>query len=433
MKIKGFSRQVAPVGSDMTEKKPTSFLLVPVFFLMALAAPCFSQEKTGDVVIGSTYSFTPKNFEGQVDICVHLPVGYEKSSEKYPVLYLLDTERDFVFGSAVADFLASNDRVPALVVVSVFLGNASGAPPQLISFLEDQVFPFIEGTTRVQPCRVLYGHSARSFATLFVLLYRPDLFYGYIGAGMGLTSPPWTTAVDFLQVSETRLAEMKTLKKSFFFVLGNEEPFYPAVRKFVEILKAKAPQDLDWKYENMPEDDHFSNKLKTLYFGLEHVFKGWSLPVEVAKNGPEAVKAHYARLSERLGYETGLPQPPIHRAVMNWLAYQNEVDIALALVKGLREKYDFDCGVSGADLQFAGLFAVNGSKFNDALKIYGFLCQEDPESPAGFAGLGEVHERTGKLDLARASYEKAVALAQAKNDPALKRYLDNLERLKAQK
>jgi enterochelin esterase-like enzyme len=417
----------------MAEKNGLNKLFHVAVIIIFMLAPCFSQEKTGDVIIGTTYSFTPRNFEGQVDVGVHLPEGYDKSSETYPVLYLLDVEKDFVFGSAVADFLASNDRIPKLVVVGVFLGKATGSPPQLIAFLENQVFPFIERETRVQPCRVLYGHSARSFATLFILLNRPDLFYGYIGAGLGLTSPPWTTAIDLVQLSETKLSEMKTLKKSFFFVLGNEQPFIPGVGKLVEILKAKAPNDLDWKYENMPGDDHFSNKLKTLYFGLEHVFKGWYLPVEVAKKGPEAVKAHYAGLSERLGFEAGLPQQPIHRAVMNWLAYQNQVDVALALVKGLKEKYAFDSGVSEGDYLFAARFAGNSSKFDDAVKILTFLCQENPESAGGFNGLGEIYEKTGKVDLALANYEKAVKLAEAKNDPSLKKYQDNLERVKKQK
>ena len=408
-------------------------LFVPFFLIVFWARPGFSQDKTGDVVIGSTYSFAPKNIEGRIDIRIHRPADYETSGEKYPVLYLLDVENDFVFGSAVADFLAANDKIPSLIVVSLFLGNASGAPPQLIVFLENEVFPFIEKGTRVQPCRVLYGHSARSLATLFVLLNRPDLFYGYIGAGLGLTSPPWTTAIDLIKVSEAKLAEMKTLKKSFFFVLGNEQPFYPGIQKFVDILRTKAPQDLDWKYENMPDDDHFSNKLKTLYGGLEHVFRGWPLPLEAAKEGPEAVKAHYHRLTERLGYETGLPRKPIYRAAMNWLAYQNQVDIALSLVRGLKEKYGFDSGIGEGDLIFGASSAVNSSKFDDALKIYTFLCQENPESPAGFNGLGDVYEKTGRTDLALASYEKAVKLAEAKNDPALKKYKDNLERVKKEK
>jgi len=127
-------------------------------------------------------------------------------------------------------------------VVSIFLGNVSGAPPQLIAFLENEVFPFIEANYRIQPCRVLYGHSARSFVALFVLLNRPDLFYGYIGAGLGLTSPPWTTAIDLVKLSEAKLAEIKTLKKSFFFVLGNEQPFNPASRNLWKSSRQKPPR-----------------------------------------------------------------------------------------------------------------------------------------------------------------------------------------------
>lgn len=417
----------------MTARNAAGMLSCLFLLCLNFSAPGFSQEKTGDVVVGSVYTFSPKNIEGKIDVSVHLPADYEKSGEKYPVLYLLDVEKDFTFGSAVADFLAANDRIPGLIVIGLFLGNASGPPPQLIAFLENEVFPFIEKGYRVQPCRVLYGHSARSFATLFVLLNRPDLFYGYIGAGLGLTSPPWTTAIDLVKLSEVKIAEMKSLKKSFFFVLGNEQPFYPGIQRFMDILKTKAPQDLDWKYENMPDDDHFSNKLKTLYEGLEHVFRGWRLPLKAAKEGPAAVKAHYEKLSDRLGYETGLPRKPIYRAVMNWLAYQNQVDVALALVKGLKEKCAFDCGIADGDLIFAASFAVNSSKFDEALKIYAFLVQENPESPAGFNGLGEVHEKTGRLDDAVVAYEEAVKLAETKNDPALKKYQANLERAKKQK
>lgn len=417
----------------MLEKSISCRVLGAFLLPIMLAAPCFPQQKTGDVLIGSTYSFSPKNIQGRIDVSLHFPEDYEKSGAKYPVLYLLDVEKDFVFGSAVADFLASNERIPGLVVVGVFLGNASGPPPQLIAFFENELFPFVEKNARVEPCRVLYGHSARSFATLFVLLNRPDLFYGYIGAGLGLTSPPWTTAIDLVKLAEAKLSETKSLKKSFYFVLGNEQPFFSGVGKFVEILKAKAPKDFDWKYENMPDDDHFSNKLKTLYFGLEYVFRGWRLPLETAKAGPEAIKAHYDRLSERLGYAVGLPARPIHRAVMDWLAYENEVDTALSVIKNLKEKFAFDAGVAEGDLRMGAFFAVNSARLNDAIKISTFLCREYPESAQNLNGLGEVYEKAGKLDLARVSYEKAVALAAAKNDPALKKYQENLDRINKQK
>jgi len=414
----------------MARRMVENRLFISLFVMLFLMSPCFAQVKTQDIVIGTSYSFSAKNIEGAIDVNIHLPADYDASGEKYPVLYLLDVDQDFVFGSAVSDFLSRNFRIPGLIVVGVFLGKVSGVPPALIAFLENELFPFIEKNYRVQPCRTLYGHSARSFAALYVLLNRPDLFYGYICAGFGLTSPPWITGIDLVELSETKLSEMKTLKKSLYFVLGNEQPFYPGVRKFMNILSAKAPKDLDWDYENMPDDDHFSNRLKTLYHGLEFVFRGWYPSAEIAKAGPEAMKSHYDWLSDRLGFQTGFPRSAIYRAVMNWLAYQNQVDVALTIVKGLKEKYSFDCGVGENDLIFGARSALNGSKFDDAAKIYSFSCAENPTSPAGFGGLGEVYEKTGKLEQALLNCEKAVQLAKAKDDPSLKKYQDDYERIK---
>ena len=414
----------------MAGKATKNRIYLGVFVLLFSLSPCFAQVKTKDIMIGSSYSFAPKNIEGAIEVSVHLPKDYDVASGKYPVLYLLDIEQDFIFGSAVADFLSGNDRIPGLIVVDIFLGKASGPPPALIVFLENELFPFVDKNYRVEPCRVLYGHSARSFAALYVFLNKPDLFYGYICAGLGLTSPPWTTAIDLVMLSETKISEMKSLKKSLYFVLGNEQPFFPGVRKFMDILTARAPKDLDWNYENMPDDDHFSNKLKTLYHGLEFVFKGWSLPVEIAKAGPEAIQSHYKGLSDRLGFLTGIPRGAVYRAVMNWLAYQNQVDLALAVVKGLKEKYSFDCGVKEGDFIFGAGSAMNSSKFEDAIKIYSYICNENPESPAGFNGLGEVYEKMSKPEQALVNYDKAVRLAQAKNDPSLKKYQGNLDRVK---
>lgn len=395
--------------------------------------PAPAQQKTGDAVVGSTYSFTPKAIKGTIDVSVHLPEGYDASGAAYPVLYLFDIEKDFAFAAAVADFLAANDRIPPLIVVDVFLGNVSGPPPQAIAFLEDELFPFVAANFRVQPCRVLYGHSGRSFAALFIFLNRPDLFYGTICAGLALSSPPWTTAVDFVKLTEQKLSatsDPKTWMKSLFFSLGDEKPFFPGVEKFRDVLTAKAPAGLEWKYVNMPDDDHVSTKLKTLYAGLEHVFGGYYPPVEAAAAGADALKAHYERLSARFGYPLGLPRRAIHRAVMNWIAYQDKADLALGLVKALKDKPGLGDVFEKGDLLFSGGTAVNSGRLDDAVKIFSYLCAAEPANPAGFNGLGETYEKSGKHSLAIENFEEAVRLARAAGDPALKKYQASLERLK---
>jgi enterochelin esterase-like enzyme len=412
-------------------KTRVTSILAGISFLILSAPPCPAQQKTGNVLVGAVYSFTPKAVQGKIGVGVHLPEGYESSGAAYPVLYLFDIEKDFVFASAVADFLAANDRIPPLIVVDVNLADASGAPPQALAFLEGELFPFVASNFRTLPCRVLYGHSGRSFAALYVFLNRPDLFYGTICAGLALSSPPWTSAVDFVKLAEQKLqapADAETWAKSLYFALGDEKPFFPGVQKFRDVLAARAPAGLDWKYENMPEDDHTSTKLKTLYAGLEHVFRGYYPPVEAATAGRDALKAHYDRLSARLGYPLGLPRRAVHRAVMNWIAYQDKVDLALALAKSLKDEPGLGGVFEKGDLRFSGGTALNSGRVDDAVKIFSYLCAAEPSDPAGFNGLGEAYEKGGKIDLALKNYVEAVRLAQAASDPALKRYQANRDR-----
>jgi enterochelin esterase-like enzyme len=420
--------------------RPSSriFRIAPAAALLSVLAVVLppsatAQQKSRDVVIGSVYTFAPKAIKGTIEISVHLPEGYAESGAAYPVLYLFDIEKDFVFASAVADFLAAVDRIPPLIVVDVNLANVSGAPPQAVAFLENELIPFVASNFRTQPCRVLYGHSGRSFAALFIFLNRPDLFYGAICAGLGLSSPPWTTAVDFVRLADQKLsapADPKTWNKSLYFALGDEKPFYPGTEKFRDVLAAKAPPGLDWTYEVMPGEDHFSTKLKALYAGLEHVFRGYYPPLEAAAAGADALKAHYERLSSRLGYPLGLPSRPIHRAVMNWIAYQDKVDLALSLAKGLKDEPGLDGVFEKGDLLFAASTAVNSDRLDDAMKIYAYLCAAEPANPAGFNGLGEAYEKSGRPELALPRYEEAVRLARAANDPDLIKYEANLNRLK---
>jgi hypothetical protein len=240
-----------------------------------------AQAKTGDVTIGTRYVFTSGSLKGEVPVRVHLPATSPKKGEgPPPVLYLLEIADDFVYASATADFLARCGRVPGLVVVAVDVDRLSGPPQGMIDFLDKDLIPFVERTAGAGPRRVLFGHSGRSFAALFILLERPDLFDGYICAGLGLTWPLEKGRLDFSALAEKRWAGLAALPKSLVFSLGDEEKFFPGVERFVSVLKAKAPSGLRWTYLRLPGEDHESTKLKTLYQGLEFVFGTGTKPEE---------------------------------------------------------------------------------------------------------------------------------------------------------
>jgi uncharacterized protein len=233
-----------------------------------------AQTATGEVKLGRSYAFQAEGITGDIPVSVHLPAASAKGDAKFPVLYLLDLGDDFAFGSAVTDFLAAAGRIPSLVVVEVNLDAVQGGLPAMAAFLEKILFPWVEKNCRGEARRVIYGHSGRSFATLFLLLSRPDLCEAAICPGFGLTWPVEKGRMDFSALAEKTFAGAASFPKALVFSLGDEKKFVPGVERFIEVLKARAPKDFRWTYLSMPDDDHASTKLKTLYLGLEFVFRG---------------------------------------------------------------------------------------------------------------------------------------------------------------
>jgi tetratricopeptide (TPR) repeat protein len=407
-----------------------AFFLV-VFAIFPLLGP--AQTKTGDISIGSSYAFPSAYLKTDVPVNIHLPRDYDQSDGRYPVLYLFDFGNDFRFAAPVADFLQASDRTPGLIVVAIAVDNLSGSPRAMLGFLEKELFPYVEKTYRSHPCRILYGHSGRSFATLFILLNRPDLFYAYVCPGLGITYPPFPGAADFVALATARLSNLASLPKSLYFSLGDERPFLPGVNKFMEALKAKAPKDFEWKFAHMERDDHFSTKLKTLYEGLEFAFQGLSLPLEVAERGAEAVKDHYARLSQRLGFPVELSQPQtakmVDDAIVRIAAYQNRLRLGLALNRELKERLGFP-GIAEGSFGLIGTFAMNEKRYDEAAELYEAMAEAYPQSGTARNGLGEAHEKLGRLDQALVDFEKACELAKASSSPRLAAFQANLERVR---
>lgn len=106
---------------------------------------------------------------------------------------------------------------------------------------------------------------------------------------------------------DTTLAQQRTLKVSLYVTLGDEGA---AMRSGLDRLRAvldeKAGKGLLWDLVQMLDEDHGSIVLRSHYAGLEKIFDEWCLPRERSgtfEGGWKGVEAHYARLSDRLGWQ----------------------------------------------------------------------------------------------------------------------------------
>ncbi|MEM7432738.1 MAG: alpha/beta hydrolase-fold protein [Pseudomonadota bacterium] len=152
-----------------------------------------------------THKITSEATGSNYHIIVGLPDGYDASDNvEYPTLYVLDGGVLFPIFSAYRRLMAINDEVPPMIIVAISYGTSSfaegnmrsadftgpseardyyGGAPIFQTFLEDELFPKIEGKYRSQSDRrMVFGRSIGGQFVLYTAQTRPDLFWGHIAS-----------------------------------------------------------------------------------------------------------------------------------------------------------------------------------------------------------------------------------------------------------
>jgi predicted alpha/beta superfamily hydrolase len=349
-------------------------------------------------------------------IFVSLPGSYAGSTQKYPVLYLTDAQWQFEQTRATVTFLARNGLMPAVIIVGVtntdrtsdlyathadfkdngrtILFPTSGHADRFLEFLEKELIPWTEAKYRTAPLRILAGHSAGGNFALHAMRVRPALFQTIIAAS------PWLAWDDRNELKQLVpfLAGADVRARTLFFTSGNEGPEMKANLDTLTVaLQSRKDQFLRWDSAAYPNETHDSVVLKSYYDALRMVFAGWSYPRDPQsgsmKDSLDDLKAHYAKLGDRLGF----PLVPPEGAV-NQLGYQY----------------------------------LQQEDLNASLAVFRYNAEQYPGSPNVWDSLGDALDRAGKKDEALASYRKAVSLAEANGDPNLKAFRDNLARFAGQ-
>jgi predicted alpha/beta superfamily hydrolase len=256
---------------------------------------------------------------------VSKPAGYDGGTERYPVLFLLDAEAHFPYASGMVNFLGASDRMPKMLVVGIASGDIAqrtrdlttpstvesdsrfspggGGAEAFLSFVAEEVVPYIEKNYRTRPYRLLVGHSLGGLFAVYAMVARPKLFGGYIAADPSLY---WNNHAAVGQ-AETFLANSKELQGDLYVTAaGGSGELDAEIRRFTSVLSEKAPAGFRWNFEWLKEDDHMSIPLPSIYRGLETIFEEWRLPQDCValydKGGIEAIHKRFREAGRRFGY-----------------------------------------------------------------------------------------------------------------------------------
>ena len=396
-----------------TSRMPNTFRLLSGFaVLLLITTAAIAQPRTGTVK-----KLTIKSAvlgEDRV-VLVRTPVGYETGKVSYPVFYMTDGDAHINHTASTIEFLTQNGRIPELIVVGVTNTDrtrdltpvkssqknpagelqfpTSGGADNFLKFFETELIPEIEKQYRVQPYRILAGHSLGGLFAIHAMISKPGLFNSYIAVSPSLQ---WGNK-EALKRVEDFLKNQKEMNVTLFASIGNEQGgISEGFDSLKELLSKTNIKGFEWQAERMADEDHGSVVLRSHYFGLRKIYDGWRVPRDpqsgAITGGLPGAEAHYKKLSEKFGYSIPVPENLINQIGYQYLG-EGKRDEAIAAFKTNVERY--------------------------------------PGSANVYDSLAEAYERGGRIDLAEPLYDKARTLGQQNNDPNSAIYKANYERAHA--
>ncbi|MFA5971961.1 MAG: alpha/beta hydrolase-fold protein [Lentimicrobiaceae bacterium] len=395
-----------------------------ILILLLLSEMTYSQN-ADDVVIAKRISINSTVLGEERTISVSTPSGYTESKDSYPVMYVLDGSTGVI---GVVNYLSAYSVCPEMIIVVIEEVNPSrdmfpskpkyrrglspaeswynkkeddeikvyrpdekvGESDKFLSFIETELFPFVEKTYRTLPYRICSGHSKGGLSVTHAFLSRTNMFNAYIALCPSLY---WDDGL-LMKMAEEKLAGINLKYKQFYFsVGGNEVPSTVGdAHTFAATLKLKSSAELRWKFDYLENEDHGSGATIGIINGLKFIFDGWKYDSDkMMAGGIRAIDDFYNDQSERYGYRIS---PDV--STFNTIGW--------------------------------GLLRTG--KQEEAMNIFRENTRRFPDSPDAYNYLAEGYLRAGNIDLAIKSYEKAVELAtnfKTGNLEFLKRRLESIK------
>jgi uncharacterized protein len=387
-------------------------LLYGFAVLLFITTAALAQPATGTV---KTLAIKSAVLGEERVVLVRTPPGYETNKQKYPVLYMTDGDGHMGHTASTIEFLTRNGRISDLIVVGVANTDrtrdltptksttknpagelqwpTSGGADNFLKFFETELIPSIEKDYRVQPYRILAGHSFGGLFAIHAMVSKPGLFNSYVAVSPSLQ---WENEAT-LKRAEEFLKNQKELNVTLYVSLGYEPGgIGDSFQHFKALLEKTSIKGFQYQVEHLTDEDHGSVVLRSHYAGLRKVYEGWQGPRDLKSGavlgGLKGADEHYKKLSERYGYAIPVPEQLINQMGYQYL-FDSQPEEAIAVFKANVERY--------------------------------------PDSANVYDSLAEAYERGGRNDLAEPLYDKARTVGEQNKDPNLAIYKANYERVHA--
>lgn len=324
-------------------------------------------------------SLPSKILAEQRELIVHLPNNYQQNLNlNYPVLYLLDGQRNFSHTVGSLDLLNQSHMAQEMIIVAIKNTHRtrdftptydesynewgiSGGADKFLNFIEQELIPYVNKNYRTNGFKILSGHSLGGLLSVYALQSRPKLFQAHFAFSPSLW---WHDQVIF-KYAEKFLANIAELNNYLYINMGNEGGnMLSTFERYSKLLNTDTPKGFRYHSELIEQESHNTTALVGQSLAYRYLYATFQCPKEVIAQGLPAIKQFYKMQSEKYGYEMKPSFSAINHA--GYLALENKnvakaINIFEANVKNYPYKAD------GYDSLADGLEA-NG-QLNEALKM----------------------------------------------------------------
>ena len=327
-------------------------------------------------------------------LSIYLPYGYDSADDRYPVLYLngATTYLHLAQAAAATETLDGHSKTPQMIVVGVdwidgmrdympvALPNrpGGGKADVYLSFMLEELIPFINTNYRTADYRILSGYSTAGIFVVSTFLSNPEAFDAYVAASAELG---WAND-HFTKAFQERLSGYDSADKSIYLSYGSDdyqESVVDVMPSYIQMLEDLAPDNLRWSVEMVDDGAHVP--YSTLYNGLGFVFTGWKYPsAELQERGLSGLKDFYANLSARYGFPVKVPVAMLRTLGVSYLQDENQI--------------------------------------GTAIEVFKYYAESRPEEPDSHYYLGAAYYRHNEPGLARACFEKTLEISPTHNGAA---------------
>jgi len=327
----------------------------------------------------------------QRELIVHLPNNYHQNTDlKYPVLYLLDGQRNFSHAVGSLDLLNQSYMAEEMIIIAIKNTHrtrdftptydesynrwgVSGEADNFLDFIEKELIPYVNKNYRTNNFKVLSGHSLGGLLAIYALQSRPQLFQAHFAFSPSLW---WHDQMIFKGV-EDFLASIGQNNNVLYLNLGNEGgDMRSSFDRYINLLKVKNPKGLIYTSEIDEQENHGTSAMIGQTKAYRFLYSVNQCPDDVIAQGLPAIKQFYKNLSKKNGYQI---QP------------------------------------SYSTIKHAAYNALNKKEYTKAIELFELNLKNHPYLPDGYDRLAYALEADDQLKKALEMVNKAIEMSLVQN------------------